>query len=85
MPTKITYYAIVDEFSSRERPGGVLRRIQDDDGQEDQSFTRDLKWEFSPLLYSYERGDGDNKLYQITEDEANLVVERIRRTVTGQQ
>jgi hypothetical protein len=84
LPTKITYYAIVDEFSSRERPGGVLRRIQADDGQEDQSFTRDLKWEFSPLLYSYERGDGDNKLYEITEDAANQIVARIRRTVTGQ-
>jgi hypothetical protein len=85
LPTKITYYAIVDEFSSRERPGGVLRRIQDDDGQEDQSFTRDLRWEFSPLLYSFERGDGDNQLYEITEDEANQIAERIRRTVTGDQ
>ena len=85
MPTKIRYYAIVDEFSSRERPGGVLRRIQDDDGQEDQSFTRDLRWEFSPLLYSFERGDGDNQLYEITEDEANQIAERIRRTVTGDQ
>jgi hypothetical protein len=85
LPTKITYYAVVDEFSSRERPGGVLRRIQDDDGQEDQSFTRDLRWEFSPLLYSFERGDGDNQLYEITEDEANQIAERIRRTVTGDQ
>jgi hypothetical protein len=85
LPPKITYYAIVDEYSSRERPGGVLRRIQDDDGQEDQSFTRDLKWEFSPLLYSYERGDGDNQFYEITEDEANRIVARIRRTVTGEQ
>ena len=83
MPKKITYYAIVDEFSSRERPGGVLRRVRDDEGQEDQSFTRELTWEFSPLLYSYERGDGDNKLYEITEDEANEIVARIRRTVTG--
>jgi hypothetical protein len=35
-------------------------------------------------LYSYERGDGDNTLYEITEDEANRIVERIRRTVSGQ-
>jgi hypothetical protein len=27
----------------------------------------------------------DNKLYEITEDEANQIVARIRRTVTGQQ
>jgi hypothetical protein len=84
VPTKVTYYAIVDEYSSRDRPGGVLRRIQDDEGQVDQSFTRELLWEFTPLLYSYERGDGDNHLYEITEDEANRIVERIRRSVTGE-
>jgi hypothetical protein len=81
MPAKITYYAIVNEFSSRERPSGVIRRIVDDDGRDDQAFTRDLKWEHTGTLYSYERGDGDNKLYEITEDEANRIVERIRRTV----
>jgi hypothetical protein len=84
MPTKITYYAIVDDFSSRERPGGILRRVEDNEGQEDQSFTRNLKWEFSPLLYSYERGGGDNQFYEVGEDEAEQIVERIRRTVTGQ-
>jgi hypothetical protein len=84
MPTKITYYAIVDDFSSRERPGGILRRVEDNEGQEDQSFTRNLKWEFSPLLYSYERGNGDNQFYEVSEDEAEQIIERIRRTVIGQ-
>src|ERR1700691_3793127 len=83
MAAKITYYAIVNEFSSRERPGGVIRRIVDAEGRDDQAFTRDLKWEHTGTLYSYERGDGDNRLYEITEDEANQIVERIRRTVTG--
>lgn len=73
------YYAIVDEYSSRERPGGVLRRGQDGD----EVFSRDLKWEFSPLLYAWERGDGDNQLHEISEAEAQEIVERIRRTVTG--
>jgi len=84
MSAKTTYYAIVNEFSSRERPGGVLRRIQGEEGQEDQTFTRNLRWEFSPLLYSHERGNLDNQLHEISEDEANEIVERIRRTVTGQ-
>jgi len=35
------------------------------------------------VLYSYERGNGDNQLYEITEDEADQIVERIRRSVTG--
>lgn len=84
MPTKITYYAIVDDFSTTEDPAGVLRRIEDDDGRDDQAFGRDLRWGHSPLLYAYERGNMDNKLYEISEDEANRIVERIRRIVAGQ-
>jgi hypothetical protein len=83
MPNEITYYAIVNEFSSRERPGGVIRRVIDGEGRDDQAFTRNLKWEHTGTLYSYERGDGDNQLYEISEDEADRIVERIRRTVTG--
>lgn len=84
MPTKITYYAIVDDFSSRDQPAGVLRRIEDDEGRDDQAFGRDLKWGHSPLLYSHERGNMDNKFYEISEGEADQIVERIRRTVAGE-
>jgi hypothetical protein len=85
VPTKITYYAIVDDFSSREEPAGVLRRTIDDEGRDDEAFTTNLRWEHSGSLYSYERGNADAKLYEITEAEANQIVERIRRTVTGGQ
>jgi hypothetical protein len=83
MPAKITYYAIVDDFSTREDPAGVLRRIIDDEGRDDQAFTTNLKWEHSGSLYSYERGNLDNQFYEITEDEADRIMERIRRSVTG--
>jgi hypothetical protein len=83
MPEKVTYYAIVNEFSSRERPGGVLRRVENDEGQSDQAFARDLKWEHSSLLYAAERGNLDNKFVEISEDEANQIVERIRQAMTG--
>ena len=85
MPTKITYYAMVDDFSSRDEPAGVLRRIQDEEGQDDQAFTTALKWEHTGSLYSYERGNRDNELYKISEEEADRIVERIRRSVTGEQ
>jgi hypothetical protein len=84
VPTKITYYAIVNDYSSREEPGGVLRRVEGEDAEYDEQFGRDLEWTRSAVLYSYERGNMDNKLYEITQDEANRIVERIRRTVTGQ-
>ncbi len=51
MTTKITYYAIVDDLSSREEPSGVLRRIEHDDGERDEAFTRSLEWKRSASLY----------------------------------
>jgi hypothetical protein len=84
MPDKVTFYAIVNDFSSRERPAGVFRRTYTDDGgRSDEAFTRNLRWEYSTTLISAERGDLDNKFIEITEDEANQIVERIRTKATG--
>lgn len=85
MPVKITYYAIVDDYSTREEPAGILRRTETGQGQKDEQFGNDLEWTYSPLLYSYERGNMDNKFYEIPEDEANRIVERIRRSMTGER
>ena len=84
MPDKVTYYAVVDDLSSRERPAGVFRRTYTEDGgRSDEAFTRNLAWEFSPALISAERGDLQNEFIEITEDEANQIVARIRAEVTG--
>ena len=66
MPEKVTYYAIVNDFSSLEEPGGVLRRIKVDGGERDETFGSDLKWGRSALLYSYERGDLTNDMVPIS-------------------
>ena len=79
MPPKITYYAIVDRFHSRQRPGGVARRLHHDFGNEDQQFTRDHGWQSTDTVRSYERGNLDNELYEITEREADEIVARIRQ------
>jgi hypothetical protein len=84
MTTKVTYYAIVDDFSSLEEPAGVLRRIEHDHGERDEAFTRGLEWKRSASLYSYERGNRDAEFFEISEDEANRIVERIRRAVGGE-
>jgi hypothetical protein len=80
MTEKITYYAMTDEFTSRDRPRTVLRRVENDEGKTDEIFSRDLKWEFSPLLYGVERGDTMVNLIPISEEEANRIVERIRES-----
>ena len=78
MGEKITYYAIVDEFSSIERPAGVLRRVKGDAGTADEVFSGELKWTFSPLMYEAEHGDLENEFVPITEDEAARIVDRIK-------
>ena len=84
MADRVTYYAVIDDLSSREQPAGVFRRTYTDDGgRSDEAFTRNLTWEFSPALISAERGDLQNEFIEITEDEANQIVERIRARVTG--
>ena len=84
MSDKVTYYAIVDDLSTREQPAGVFRRTYfESGGRWDEAFTTDLVWERSPSLVSAERGDLQNEFVEITEDEANQIVDRIRATVTG--
>jgi hypothetical protein len=80
MSKKITYYAIVNDRSTREQPAGVLRRVEDDEGEFDEAFTRDLTWKRSSSLYAAERGDLQNDFVEITEEEAEGIVERIRRS-----
>jgi hypothetical protein len=78
MAEEVTYYAIVDDLSSRAHPAGVLRRVKHAGGERDETFGTDLQWADSSLLYEYEHGDLGNKFIPITEDEANEIVARIR-------
>jgi hypothetical protein len=84
MADKVTYYAVVDDLSSREEPAGVFRRTYTDDGgRSDEVFSRDLTWEFSTELIAAERGDLQYEFIEITEGEANQIVARIRAEVAG--
>jgi hypothetical protein len=79
MAEKVTYYAIVDDYTSRDEPAGVLRRFDEGDHR-DESFGRDLQWQFSSLLHSAERGDTQYELIPISENEADQIIKRIRAT-----
>jgi hypothetical protein len=80
MAENVTYYAIVDDYTSKNEPAGILRRFDDGD-RRDESFGHDLKWQFSSLLHSAERGDTQYELVPISEDEADRIVARIRESV----
>lgn len=85
MAEQITYYAIFDDDSSPEQPVGVLRRVKNDEGQTDEVFSRNLRWEFSPLLYSAERGDTMYDFTPISTEEASQIVNRMKaKAETGE-
>lgn len=84
MPDNVTYYAIVNELSSREQPGGLFRRTYFETGGKcDEAFTTDLVWERSASLVSAERGDLLNEFVEISEVEANQLMEELRARWTG--
>ena len=78
MNENITYFAMIDELTSRDNPRTVLRRVRNNEGTIDEIFSRDLRWEFSPLMYSAERGDLANEFVPISETEAARIVDRIK-------
>jgi hypothetical protein len=82
---KVTYYAMVDALSSRQEPAGLLRRIEYNRGQRDEAFGYDTAWRHTFLLYSAERGNLDNKIHEIGEDEADRIEARIRRSSNTEQ
>ncbi len=85
MTNRVTYYALIDEDTSREKPRTVLRRVQNDEGQVDEMFSRDLTWERTPLLHAANRGDTMLDFAEITAEEANQIVESIRAQRKGNE
>ena len=84
MADKVIYYAVVNDLSTRDRPAGLFRRTYTEaGGLRDEAFTRNLVWKNSSELIAAERGDLQYEFIEITEDEANQIVARIRAEVTG--
>ena len=50
MPNKITYYAVVDARTTVDNPYGLVRRLEHDDGPEDETLRRDFSWIFTPAI-----------------------------------
>ena len=79
MADQTTYYAIIDYRASREDPAGLARRRPlDDGGFQDEALGRDLSWQFTPVIVEWKRAESTDDLVQVTEDEANRIIEQFR-------
>ncbi len=78
MSNKITYYAIIGPGATVERPTGLVRRLQHDDGPDDEGLRQDMSWAFTPIIVEWEHGSYDDELVQVSHEQAGRIVQYLR-------
>ena len=78
MDNRITYYAIVGQGDTVDRPRGLLRRLEHDDGTEDEGLRRDLSWRQTSMIIEYENGNGDDQLVEVSHAQAGRIVQHFK-------
>ena len=71
------YFGAMPAGRTRANPAGVVRRSQFDGTDVDEAFTRNLRWEPTTALLERRFGHGDTEYVEISEAEAQQVVDRI--------
>lgn len=83
---KVSYYAIVDAYSTRWRPAGVLRRTWGGEERRDEAFGRNLAWRPTGRYADAAPAgpeDSGPVLHEITEEEADQIVASTLRTASA--
>jgi hypothetical protein len=81
---KVTYYAVTLNAGNRSNPDGLARRRWlSEGGIEDEMLRQDLTWKRDTIIVEWKRGEATEELHQISEDEANVLVERFKHRWEG--
>jgi hypothetical protein len=75
---KIRYYAIVTG-GTVDRPQGLLRRLEHDDGPEDEALYKDMGWHWTSMLVEHENGCSDEDLVEVSHAQARKIVQHLRK------
>ena len=78
MSNKITFYAIVGRSETIDRPLGLVRRLEYDNGFEDEGLTREMGWSHTPIIVEWKRGSYDNELVEVSHEQASKIVQYFR-------
>jgi len=78
MTSKITFYAIVGDGTTVDRPAGLLRRLEYDNGWEDEGLHRDMSWRRTSLIVEQEHGSLDEQLIEVSHEQASKIVQYFR-------
>jgi hypothetical protein len=83
MSAQITYYAVVDGRTTAERPYGLVRRLEHDDGPADEGLRRDLSWSLTPAIAEWENGDFTYDLVEVSHEQAERIIAYFREKWTA--
>jgi hypothetical protein len=79
MPDEVKYYSVTLASDTSSDPSGIFRRqVFDNGGIRDEALKRDLTWGRTPLIAAAERGDMTLNLVEVSEEEAERIIERFR-------
>lgn len=81
----VTYYARYNERSTPEQPRSLLRRVHTEPRPTDEVFGWDLQWHPTDRLYREWLGLEDDYYVEITEAQAEAIMQRWRDIVEAQQ
>jgi len=78
MAEDINYYAIIGGGRTAKNPSGIVRRRYTSSGRIDEALSRGLSWEATSAITQWEYGNLSGELTEISEAEAEALVERFR-------
>jgi hypothetical protein len=86
MSGETRYFAVIGQGRTIDNPSGLVRRRPTPEGLTDESIRRDLTWGPTDVFEQIERGEelGLPELTEITEPQANDLIERFREKWSGE-
>ncbi len=78
-----TYYSVIGYGRTEQDPSGLVRRKSGPSGTVDEALQRDLTWVPSSAIAQWEYGDVGAELVEISEEEAEALIERFRQKWAG--
>lgn len=78
MSNKITFYALLGRDATIEQPLGLVRRLQYDNGWEDEVLRKDMSWHRTPLIVEWEHDGRDDTLVEVSHAQASRIVQYFR-------
>jgi hypothetical protein len=85
MSNKITFYAIVGPGATVDRPLGLVRRLEYDNGFADEGLTKDMSWSHTPIIVEWKRSSYDNELVEVSHEEASRIVQYFREKFASER